>query len=286
LANWPPEGWKGKLLTGASPLQVLPDLAVAVGLNESLMLQQLHYWTCNSGSDEGWITKTIADLSESFPFLHRDTIKRTAGRLRELELVEVTQLHGRTNSYRLRYDTLEGIAGGQFAPMLGGQNAPPKSAGCTTDEGKLHPSTNKEKRKRKRTTKPGRAASRGGEGPLSRLLADELQRLHPNGKRPTVGKAWADAEDRLQRIDGAPAEQIEFVIRWCMADGFNQDVVRSMPKLRDRYDELVTRAMKEAPSASKPGGGSTAGRSEDRIRALEQMKQRVLAEEAKRKEAP
>jgi len=32
------------LLINESPLQVLPSLAVLVGLNEAIVLQQTHYW--------------------------------------------------------------------------------------------------------------------------------------------------------------------------------------------------------------------------------------------------
>lgn len=33
-----------KLLLDSNPLVIIPELAVAVGLNESIILQQLHYW--------------------------------------------------------------------------------------------------------------------------------------------------------------------------------------------------------------------------------------------------
>lgn len=106
-------------MTEAQPLQVLPDLAVAIGFNESLVLQQVHYWTRKSDDDEGWIYNTLGEWREQFPFWSEDTIKRTFRSLREADLVEVAQRRGsdRTNSYRLNYAALEAVAGGQFAPI-------------------------------------------------------------------------------------------------------------------------------------------------------------------------
>ena len=33
-----------RLLINENPLQVLPTLAVKIGLNEAMILQQMHYW--------------------------------------------------------------------------------------------------------------------------------------------------------------------------------------------------------------------------------------------------
>lgn len=274
MADWPPEAWKGKLLTSASPLQVLPDLAVAIGLNESLMLQQLHYWTLRDGSDDGWIEKTIHEWAAVFPFWHRDTIKRTGTSLRERKLVEVDQRNGRRNSYRLRYDELEKIAGGQFAPTVRGQNAPINGADCTHQEGKMHPRTNKEQRKRQRKTKPRRGAPGADEAPLSHLLADLIAANDPDGQRPTVSRRWAEAEDRLQRLDGRSPAQIEVVIRWVQADEFWRSNVLSLPKLREKYPALVQKATQEAPHRN----GKPASRTDDDVRRLLEAQKRLKEE--------
>ena len=39
--NFPPSS---KLLIDEPPLQVLPSLALKIGLNEAIILQQVHYW--------------------------------------------------------------------------------------------------------------------------------------------------------------------------------------------------------------------------------------------------
>lgn len=71
---------KQKLLIPSRPLQLLPELAVRIGLNEAIVVQQVHYWLRNSGRErEGriWIYKTYPEWHEQdFPFWSNSTIGR------------------------------------------------------------------------------------------------------------------------------------------------------------------------------------------------------------------
>jgi len=61
-----------KLLIDEPPLQVLPGLAKAIGLNEALFLQQLHYWVDKSAhvyEDRRWIYNTASGWVEQFVIL-------------------------------------------------------------------------------------------------------------------------------------------------------------------------------------------------------------------------
>lgn len=71
------------------PLTVSPSLAAAVGLNEAIVLQQVHYWTQNSEKNgrnlvDGryWVYRTYADWGKDFPFWCDSTIR---GIIRRLE---------------------------------------------------------------------------------------------------------------------------------------------------------------------------------------------------------
>lgn len=72
------------LLIDDEPLQVLPKLAVAIGLDEAIVVQQLHYWL-NPKRKSGkiingrrWIYNTYAEWRETnFPFWSEIHIKRT-----------------------------------------------------------------------------------------------------------------------------------------------------------------------------------------------------------------
>ena len=76
-----------RLLIDEAPLQVLPSLAVAIGLNEAIFLQQVHYWLRkNAGREhEGrrWVYNTLEQWHEQLPFWSIPTIRRVIASLRE-----------------------------------------------------------------------------------------------------------------------------------------------------------------------------------------------------------
>jgi hypothetical protein len=68
-----------KLLLDDKPLIVLPSLAGKVGLNESIVLQQLHYWLLDSKNIRDgfkWVYNTYEDWQKQFPFWSVRTLKR------------------------------------------------------------------------------------------------------------------------------------------------------------------------------------------------------------------
>ncbi|WP_051891641.1 conserved phage C-terminal domain-containing protein [Lysinibacillus sphaericus] len=67
------------LLINEPPLQVLPSLAVKIGLNEAIILQQLHYRlliSTNNYDGHKWVFNTYRKWHEEFPFLSERTIQR------------------------------------------------------------------------------------------------------------------------------------------------------------------------------------------------------------------
>ena len=97
--------------------------------------------------------------------------------------------------------------------------------------------------------------------PLSDLLADLIAK---NGsRRPRVGKRWADAERLLLEADDRDPQEAERLIRWCQADEFWRANVLSMPKFRERYDQLRLQAQRNGggfaqASAFRPMPGEAA----------------------------
>ena len=69
------------------PLQVLPSLAIAIGLNEAIVLQQFHYLGRIGGriiNGENWVFDTYESLREKFfPFWSEKTIQRVVTTLEE-----------------------------------------------------------------------------------------------------------------------------------------------------------------------------------------------------------
>ncbi|MBI5954401.1 MAG: hypothetical protein HY865_22315 [Chloroflexi bacterium] len=108
---------KSHLLINEPPLQVLPSLAVAIGLNEAIITQQLHYWLENKAVkgevDENgnkWIFNTYEEWQENFPFWSIPTIKRAFLRLEDIGIVIAAQLNAKKRDmrkyYRIDYDKL------------------------------------------------------------------------------------------------------------------------------------------------------------------------------------
>lgn len=72
------------LLFDESPLIILPELAVRIGLNEAIILQQIHYWLQKSNNikdGKKWVYKTIKEWCCEFPFWGKNTIIRTRDKL-------------------------------------------------------------------------------------------------------------------------------------------------------------------------------------------------------------
>jgi len=75
-----------KLLLDEYPLIILPKLAVLVGLNEAIVLQQLNYWLQKSAhifDGRRWIYNTYEQWQEQFPFWSISTIRRALTVLRK-----------------------------------------------------------------------------------------------------------------------------------------------------------------------------------------------------------
>lgn len=96
---------------------VLPSLAKAIGLNEAIMLQQVHYWLKHAKTKHDgkvWFYKTFEEWQEQdFSFWSVRTIKRIAMSLVEMDLLLVKKLainsFNRVNHYTVNYQKLTEI---------------------------------------------------------------------------------------------------------------------------------------------------------------------------------
>lgn len=76
------------------------------------------------------------------------------------------------------------------------------------------------------------------------MFADLCQSTATNGKRPTITQAWRDAARRLIDLDGRTVDDIERITRWALADDFWVSNVRSLPKLREKFETLTQQAQR------------------------------------------
>lgn len=103
------------LLINEPPLQVLPSLAKSIGLNEAIVLQQLHYWLRHAKVEHDgkmWIYKNFDKWKEQdFDFWSINTIRRAVKSLSDQNLIMVEKLarnsFDRVNHYTINYEELE-----------------------------------------------------------------------------------------------------------------------------------------------------------------------------------
>jgi hypothetical protein len=99
------------------PILVMPTLAVVLdGLNEAVVLQQLHYWIQRSNNERDgrrWVYNTIKEWEKQFPFWSNDTIRRTMNKLRDMGLIITANYNtmpmDRTLWYSIDYEKLDAI---------------------------------------------------------------------------------------------------------------------------------------------------------------------------------
>jgi hypothetical protein len=121
------ESNSSKLLLDEPPLVIQPALAQQIGLNEAIILQQIHYWICTSPHDrEGqkWIYNSYEEWGKQFPWIGNRKLRYV---IRNLEQ-EGYLLTGRFNKrrgdntkwYRINYEKLEELLDTHLAKLATG----------------------------------------------------------------------------------------------------------------------------------------------------------------------
>jgi hypothetical protein len=143
---------KSSLLIDEPPLMVLPSLAKALGLNEAIFVQQLHWLLQHSGKkvkgQEGvWVYNTFSEWQERFTFWSESTIKRVVTELKKAGILRVGRFNrmqlDQTRWYSLDYEALnkktpigsdwhDGL--GQVDTMTLGQSDPMLPKSKTTNQ--------------------------------------------------------------------------------------------------------------------------------------------------------
>jgi len=101
-------------LDNETPLIINVELAVAIGLNEAIILRQIHYWIIlNKKTNQNyheykyWTYNSIEKWNEQFPFWSKNTVKRTFTKLEETGFLLVGNYNkasfDRTKWYTINY---------------------------------------------------------------------------------------------------------------------------------------------------------------------------------------
>lgn len=88
---------------------------------------------------------------------------------------------------------------------------------------------------------------------VERICQHLADRIAGNGsRRPTITAAWRDSARLLLDRDQRTEAQVHTAIDWCQDDTFWRGNVLSLPKLRDKYDQLRLQAQRGPGASTKP----------------------------------
>lgn len=106
-----------KYLLDEHPITFYKSLAMAIGINEAIILQYIHFWLSSkqTKNKEVWMYKTYSEMQVELPFFSESTIKRTIKKLMELKVLQKKNLNkskiDKTNWYMIDYKILSEICG-------------------------------------------------------------------------------------------------------------------------------------------------------------------------------
>lgn len=112
---------------------------------------------------------------------------------------------------------------------------------------------------------------------VSHVCETLAEAIEDNGsKRPTITDEWRRAARLMIDRDERTTEQIVAAIKWSQAHHFWKSNILSMPKLREKYDQLRLRAQSENTPRASPVRSTT----DDRVSQTLDLGRRLAEREA------
>lgn len=203
---------------------------------------------------------TVAELAGKAKLSERAVQAASADLVRLGELAVTPRAEGHRNGYCLLL-----LRGAESAPLPAGSpadSAPPQI---------LHPADSAPLKTVKRQVKPRGAESapleisnmnltvtgshlvpvkdvpaKPSRDDVDRLCEHLADRIAEDGtRRPVINAKWRDAARLMIDKEGRTEQQVHDAIDWCQDDEFWRANILSMPKLRDKYDQLQKQAMRK-----------------------------------------
>lgn len=270
-----------KYLLDEYPLVVLPKLAVRIGLEEAIILQQVHYWleenkkTAKNFKDgKYWTYNTYEEWQEQFPFWSISTIRRKISSLETSGLLVSGNYNDmkidRTKWYTVGYDLLNTICENeqgndgieencncpdrtnatvqneQMQTFNLNSPIPETNTETNTETNSYCPSSKKSDVVKIKSTNKKVFEHDSDELKLARFLKVCIKENKPDAEfKDSILQGWAADIDKLIRIDKAKVNEIAEVIEWCQKDDFWKTNVLSGASLRKQYLRLSMKALTE-----------------------------------------
>lgn len=197
--------------------------------------------------------------------LDKSTVRRHLDLLEEAQWVvrmrpteEAARREGERTRYRLR------VPRGSRVPLpVGAQNHPPRGsvplglgAQSPHPRGTVPLIPNSSDHSDQRPDQNPSSSVNSHRPDVEKVCAHLADRMVANGcKRPKITKGWLDAARLMIDKDHHDPGHLIAVIDWCQSDEFWRGNVLSMPKLREKYDQLRLAAQRARPARASPAGG-------------------------------
>lgn len=218
----------------------------------------------SANDDGGNAFPSIETLSDKAKVSER-TVQRSVRSLVLLGELQVIPNAGRngTNVYRVRMDPRQSDTPVNLTPPS--ESHPRQSDGVTPGasggDNRVTPGVtpvSPEPSFNQQRTVQKNSSSVAARPDVERVCEHLADRIEANGsKRPNVTDRWRTAARLLIDLDKRTEQQIHAAIEWCQSDDFWRANVLSMPKLRQKYDQLRLAAQRSS-SSSQPNQQSTA----------------------------
>ena len=242
-----------RLLIDEPPLQVLPSLAREIGLNEAIMLQQIHYWLLKSGNEfEGakWFYKTLEEWQTEFPFWSTMTIRRTLGSLEKQKIIKIGNFNkkkfDKTKWYTIDYERVNRRCVQNEQTMCSN-----RTDGCVQFEQTYT-------REYTETTTENNATE---EKPLKVVWTEETKHIIDYLNKRTGKKYSVRTKKTAQLIhklldNGFTVEDFERVIDIKCKQWLNNEKMNQYLRPRTLFSEKFEDYLNEAPAITKQQGAS------------------------------
>lgn len=230
------------LLISEPPLQVLPSLAVKIGLNEAIILQQVHYWLLKSNNIRDgykWVYNSYSEWNKQFPFFSRNTMIRAFNSLEKQGLLITANYNkagfDKTKWYRIDYEKLVGKRSTQ-----NGYTSNPKLVDGDTQNGQTNtnrlPETTTE-------TNNKHSASHSNAQHVSQLEEEfeEIWNDYPNkkGKRQAFNhyKAWRKSSTK--HTNEYLLERLKKYLTYCQQNNSWYHPMNGSTWFNGRFDDVL-----------------------------------------------
>jgi hypothetical protein len=228
-------------LFNENPLVVNPSLAAAIGLSESIVIQQMQYWlkkSTNKIKGQSWIYNTYDEWALQFPFWKPETIRKIFSKLRKMGLIKSEKLSknkwDKTNWYTINYqildETLARFDAENHTASIG-KNAPHDDAeNHTASIGKNapHDITETTQRLTTETTTENASKNKRAASPSSGLsksdsdhnkVFEHWQSVHGKQQAKLIKNRLSKINARFK--EGYTVDQLKLAIDGCKLSGFH-----------------------------------------------------------------